>query len=38
MAVPRDVSLRWLLKLICEHLEKIPTTVQVSKVDENPYR
>ncbi|XP_002038211.2 uncharacterized protein LOC6613741 [Drosophila sechellia] len=38
MAVPSDVSLSWLLKLTCEHLEKIPTTVQVSEIEENPYR
>ncbi|XP_017039885.1 LOW QUALITY PROTEIN: uncharacterized protein LOC108087163 [Drosophila ficusphila] len=38
MGVPRDIVLKWLLKLIAEHIEKIPTTVQVSKIEENPYR
>uniref|UniRef100_B3NZ41 GG22980 n=1 Tax=Drosophila erecta TaxID=7220 RepID=B3NZ41_DROER len=38
LGVPSDVSLNWLLKLICEHIEKMPTTVRVSKIEENPYR
>ncbi|XP_052837175.1 uncharacterized protein LOC128252969 isoform X2 [Drosophila gunungcola] len=38
MCVPNDISLKWVLKLIGEHLEKIPTTVQVTKIAENPYR
>ncbi|XP_016950267.1 uncharacterized protein LOC108024696 [Drosophila biarmipes] len=38
MGVPNDVSLRWLIELIGDHIEKIPTTVQVSKIEENPYR
>jgi len=38
MGVPDDVSLRWLIELIGDHIEKIPTTVQVSKIEANPYR
>ncbi|XP_039493550.2 uncharacterized protein LOC120453089 [Drosophila santomea] len=38
VGVPSDVLLNWLLKLICESIEKIPTSVQVSKIEENPYR
>ncbi|XP_017013487.2 uncharacterized protein qin [Drosophila takahashii] len=38
MGVPNEVSLKWLITLVGEHMEKFPTTVQVSKIEENPYR
>uniref|UniRef100_A0A6P4DUH1 Uncharacterized protein LOC108037177 n=1 Tax=Drosophila rhopaloa TaxID=1041015 RepID=A0A6P4DUH1_DRORH len=38
LGVPKDISLKWLIKLIGEHLENIPTTVEITKIDENPYR
>ncbi|KAH8382915.1 hypothetical protein KR009_005780 [Drosophila setifemur] len=38
MCVPEDILLRELMQLASEHVEKMPTTVLVSKLETNPYR
>ncbi|KAH8291870.1 hypothetical protein KR054_001855, partial [Drosophila jambulina] len=36
--VPNDVWLKEIIRLVKNHLEKIPSTVQVSQIKTNPYR
>lgn len=38
MQVPQDIWLKEVITLINEHLEKIPSYVNVTKIDSNPYQ
>lgn len=38
MQVPQDIWLKEVITLINEHLEKIPSNVNVTKIDSNPYQ